>query len=305
MKKWLNTLMEGCLEAFSRVPLPLLYGLSDAGCFVVHRVLGYRRKVVAGNIARAFPEKPEAERREIERRFYRFFCDYAVETLKLLTVGREEIRRRMVFEGVEEVERQLSSHPLAFVYLGHYCNWEWISTLPAWVSADVHCAQIYRPLNNKAFEDLFMRLRTRFGAENIAKYAAVHRILSLKVQGVKTVVGFISDQAPSGTIHDWLEFLHQDTAVYTGAESIGKRVDAAMFFADVERPRRGYYRCRLRLLTDDVRSMEDYKVTELYMRELESMIRRAPHLWLWSHRRWKYRRPAGRKPAEADGAEAR
>ena len=26
------------------------------------------------------------------------------------------------------------------------------------------------------------------------------------------------------------------------------------------------------------------------MEELERMIRRQPHLWLWSHKRWKHRR---------------
>jgi len=304
MKKWLNVFIESSLKVLSRIPLPLLYGLSDVSCLFVHRVLGYRREVVASNIARAFPEKSESERREIERRFYRFFCDYVVETLKLLTISEREIRRRMVFEGVDEVERQLRSHPFAFIYLGHYCNWEWISTLPAWVDTGIHCAQLYRPLNNKTFENLFMHLRTRFGAENIPKHTAVRRILSLKTEGRKTVVGFISDQAPSGTIHDWLTFFHQDTAVYTGAEIIGKRVDAAMFFADVERPRRGYYRCRFRLMTDNVRAAEDYKLTELYMKELENMIRRTPHLWLWSHRRWKYRRPEPQQPADTDTAQA-
>lgn len=288
MMNCINILIEGLLKGLSRLPLCFLYFLSDICCVLVHRVFRYRYKVVSANIERSFPEKKLEERRGIERRFYRFFCDYVVETLKLLTIGEENIRRRMVFEGVDKMEEQLRSHPFVFIYLGHYGNWEWISTLPAWFREGTHGAQLYRPLNNKAFDNLFMHLRTRFGAENISKYDAFRRILSLKKEGRKTVIGFISDQSPSGnTVHDWIEFLHQDTPVFTGTERIGKKVDAAVFFADVQRPRRGYYKCTLRLLTDDIRSMEDYKVTELYMRELENMIRREPHLWLWSHRRWK------------------
>lgn len=304
--KCIDILVEGLLKGLSRLPLSFLYFLSDVCSVFVHRVFRYRRKVVVANIRRSFPEKTPEERRRIERRFYRFFCDYVVETLKLLTIGEEDIRRRMVFEGVDEMERQLDSHPFVFIYLGHYGNWEWISTLPAWFGKGVHGAQLYRPLNNKAFDNLFMHLRTRFGAENISKYDAFRRILSLRKEGRKTIIGFISDQSPSGNnIHDWVDFLHQDTPVFTGTERIGKKVDAAVFFADVERPQRGYYRCTMRLLTDDIRSMEDYAVTELYMRELESMIRRAPHLWLWSHRRWKHSRPSAEKPVENIAGEAR
>ena len=87
-----------------------------------------------------------------------------------------------------------------------------------------------------------------------------------------------------------MTFLAQDTPVFTGTERIAKKVDAAIFFADVCRIKRGYYRLTLRPMTDDVRSWPDYTVTERYMNELEAIIRRQPHLWLWSHKRWKHRR---------------
>lgn len=291
--KCIDILVEGLLKALSRLPLPFLYVISDISSLLMRSVFRYRRQVVETNIRHSFPEKTPAERRQIVRRFYSFFCDYVVETLKLLTMDKRDIRRRMVFEGVDKMEEQLKTHPFVFIYLGHYGNWEWISTLPAWFRQhDTHGAQLYRPLNNKAFDNLFMHLRTRFGAENISKYDSLRRILSLKKEGRKTIIGFISDQSPGvNSIHDWVDFLHQDTPVFTGTERIGKKVDAAVFFADVTRLRRGYYKCTLRLMTDDIRNMPDYTVTELYMRELEAMIRRAPHLWLWSHRRWKHRRP--------------
>ncbi len=65
---------------------------------------------------------------------------------------------------------------------------------------------------------------------------------------------------------------------------------AAVYFADVRRERRGYYRLRLRPLTDEVEKYADYTLTDLYMRELEAMIRRQPAYWLWTHRRWKHKR---------------
>lgn len=282
------------LRLISRLPLGVLYVLADL-CFpLLYYVARYRRKVVTENLNNAFPELSPRERRKIRRRFYRWFCDYVVETLKLLSISRQEMMRRMVIEGVDEMERSLETKPFVFIFLGHYCNWEWVSSIPLWYQKeDSHGAQLYRPLKNKAFDGLFLEMRSRFGSENISKYEALRHILQLRRDGKKTCIGFISDQTPGwNSIHDWVDFLHQDTPVFTGTERIGKKVDAAIFFADIRRVRRGYYHLVLRRMTDEPKDFPDYALTEQYMRELEQIIRRQPHLWLWSHRRWKHRRAA-------------
>lgn len=282
------------LRLISRLPLGVLYVLADL-CFpVLYYVARYRRKVVTENLNNAFPELSPRERRQIRRRFYRWFCDYVVETLKLLSISRQEMMRRMVIEGVDEMERSLEKKPFVFIFLGHYCNWEWVSSIPLWYQKeDSHGAQLYRPLKNMAFDGLFLEMRSRFGSENISKYEALRHILQLRRDGKKTCIGFISDQTPGwNSIHDWVDFLHQDTPVFTGTERIAKKVDAAIFFADIRRVRRGYYHLVLRRMTDEPKDFPDYALTEQYMRELEQIIRRQPHLWLWSHRRWKHRRAA-------------
>lgn len=282
------------LRLISRLPLGVLYVLADL-CFpLLYYVARYRRKVVTENLNNAFPELSPRERHKIRRRFYRWFCDYVVETLKLLSISRQEMMRRMVIEGVDEMERSLETKPFVFIFLGHYCNWEWVSSLPLWFKKeDSHGAQLYRPLKNKAFDRLFLEMRSRFGSENISKYEALRHILQLRRDGKKTCIGFISDQTPGwNSIHDWVDFLHQDTPVFTGTERIAKKVDAAIFFADIRRVRRGYYHLVLRRMTDEPKDFPDYALTEQYMRELEQIIRRQPHLWLWSHRRWKHRRAA-------------
>lgn len=280
------------LKGLSRLPLGVLYICSDL-CFpILYYVVRYRRRVVRENISRSFPEKSVRERCGIERRFYRFFCDYIVETVRLLSMKPDEMRRRMVIEGVDDMEDSLRRVPFVFIYLGHYCNWEWISSIPLWAKRqDVVLGQLYRPLKDKGFDRLFMDLRTHFGATNISKYEALRHILTYKREGQRAIIGFISDQSPTPVnIYEWVDFMHQDTPVFTGTERIAKKVGAAIYFADVQRTRRGYYRLRLRLMTEDAQSYPDYKLTEMYMARLEQMIRRQPHLWLWSHKRWKHRR---------------
>jgi KDO2-lipid IV(A) lauroyltransferase len=72
-------------------------------------MVGYRVRLVRKNLADSFPEKSERECLEIEKAFYHWFCDYLVETVKLLTISREELRRRMVFKGAEIVDEIVAS----------------------------------------------------------------------------------------------------------------------------------------------------------------------------------------------------
>ena len=57
------------------LPFRALYVLSDGFCFLMHHIVHYRRRVVRNNLRNAFPEKSEAEQREIERKFYRYICE--------------------------------------------------------------------------------------------------------------------------------------------------------------------------------------------------------------------------------------
>lgn len=280
-------LAEGLLRTLSRLPLWWLYRLSDLLFPLLYHVVRYRRKVVRGNLNRSFPDRSPASIRRIERRFYRFLCDYMVETVKLMTISPKEMRRRMKFTGIEQADELLDSHPFCFLMLGHYGNWEWVSTFAAW--SRHHCGQVYKPLHNPTFDTIFYHLRSRFGSENIAKRDVLPRIVSLRRQGIPTHIGFIADQSPRGnSIHERMTFLHQDTPIFTGAERIGRRIGAAAVFAHVTRPRRGYYECHVEPLSDNIASCPENTFTEFFMRRLEQEIEQTPHLWLWTHKRWKY-----------------
>lgn len=290
------------LRLLSRLPLWWLYRVSDLLFPLVYYVVRYRRKVVRGNLTRSFPNFTEREIRQTERKFYHFFCDYGVETLKLLTISPEELKKRMRFTGVEKMDASLATHPLCFLMVGHFGNWEWLSTFVN--STTFHCAQLYTPLHSQGADRLFLRLRSRFGTECIAKRDALRRILSLCQQGVRTHIGFIADQSPYGnSIHYWMPFLNQDTPIFTGAERIARKVGAAAWFGRMTRVKRGYYVCHLEPLADNVAALPPYQMSDLFMRRLEQEIIAAPHLWLWTHRRWKHRRPEApsQPPQQAHG----
>jgi len=274
----------------SLLPLWLLYFVSDLLFLPTYYLARYRRKIVRRNLTGSFPEKDLKEIVRIEKRFYHFFCDYIVETIKLFSMSEEQMKRRMVFKGVDHIVNAMEKEDknFCFVYLGHYCNWEWIASLPYWCPDDVKCGQIYHPLYNKAFDRLFLRLRNQFGGECIAMKETLRRIIEMKRAKQKCIIGFISDQAPKwNSIHHWCDFLHRETPVFIGTERIGKQVDALIYYADVKHTRRGYYLCEFKPLTHRPKEVPDYELTDQFTHLLEEMIKERPDFWLWSHKRWK------------------
>lgn len=272
----------------SLLPLRVLYVLSDLLYLLVSRIVRYRHRVIWNNLKTSFPEKTDQEIRRIEHDFYHYFCDYLVETIKMMTISERQLRQRMTFTGMEELNRVLSSGQSCAVYLGHVGNWEWITSLPFWVSSDVQCAQIYHPLENAASDKLFLKVRERLGARCIAMNDTLREVVRYRREGRTICVGYISDQKPHWVnIHHWVDFLNHDTPVLTGTERIARSTGHAVFYADVTRKRRGYYNCDMQLITTDPKSTNKWELTDRYFSALEQTIRRDPAIWLWSHDRWK------------------
>ena len=72
----------------SRLPLCVHYVFSDLIFLILYHVVGYRKKVVRKNLSSSFPDKTQEELSKIERRFYHWFCDYLVETIKMFSLSR-------------------------------------------------------------------------------------------------------------------------------------------------------------------------------------------------------------------------
>ena len=278
------------IYALSLLPLCVHYAFSYVLYAVVYHVVGYRRKIVWKNLSDSFPEKSEEERRSIERAFYHWFSDYIMETLKLFSMSKEQMRRRMVFKGAEVVQQCIDRGQGVALYLGHYCNWEWVSSIPLWLgSNDYAGSQVYHVLESPVMDRLLLYLRHRMGPDNVPMASVLRYILQNREARRPVVMGFIADQVPFwNNIGDWLTFLnHPQTPVLTGTERIARRFDMACVYIDIRRVRRGYYEAEFQLMTDSPKDVDELSITRDYFRRLEQSIRRQPHLWLWTHNRWK------------------
>ena len=280
----------GVCYAVSSLPLAVHYVFSLLLSLILYHVVGYRRRLVRRNIAASFPQMGFRKRWLIERRFYLYFCDLMVEALKYFSISRKSMRKRMVFKGVEQVEDSCRRGRSCGILLGHFGNWEWVSSLPLWIDPSVgRCVQLYHPLENRLLDRLMSHVRERMGGTNVPVNESVRHLVRLRAEGTPLVIGFIADQAPFwNNIHYWTTFLnHPDTPLFTGPERLMRKFDMDVYYLDMRRTRRGHYTAEFRLLTREPDRCQEFEITEMYTRALEETIRRQPPYWLWSHNRWK------------------
>ncbi len=275
------------IKLLSCLPFCVLYALSDILYYPFYYVVRYRRKVVRKNLTESFPDKSVQELVEIEKKFYHFFIDMILETCKLFSISNEEMCRRLTFPNADVLHKMLAEGKSVSVFLGHYGNWEWVSSSGLWFP-EVTIAQVYRKLSNKTADRLMRRLRERMGSVCVERHNTVHFMTRAKIDNKQYVMGFLADQTPKHReSKHFFRFLCHLVPVFTGTEKATKHFGYEALFINMKRVRRGYYECELVPLADSPWTLPDYELTSLYYKQLEEEIRQKPELYLWSHNRFR------------------
>ncbi len=277
----------------SYLPFWWLYRLSDGLFVVLYYLVGYRRKVVGKNLQNAFPEKSEADRKAIERKYYRYLCDLIVETIKSLSITPKALRKRLTFKNFEIFQAYYDQKRSIIIAMGHWGNWELGGA--RFAIEPVHKLYvIYHPLQNEYFDKLVFKMRSRLGNGLYPMAQAIRGMIRDKAE--LNATAFIADQTPSPSDAFWMEFLNQDTPVFTGTGKIANKMDYPVVYAGVRRLKRGYYEINLEDLVPNPTALNPFEIVELFTRRLEEDIREMPETWLWSHRRWKHKRTQSQSP---------
>ena len=273
----------------SRLPVVIVYTLSDLLCFIFHRLIGYRKEIVRSNLKRALPHFSEAEYKRIEKGFYRHLCDIFLEIIKSMGMTQNEMTERFQVKNIEVLTQFEKENRSAFILCGHYASWEWMMSLGYHMN---HIGYgIYRPLKNPYFDRLIKRVRSRHNAFMIPQREAAKIIRNKESNNQRGVYGFASDQSPRPTPKTyWRTFMGIEVPVYTGAERLSRELNIPLVFAKINRFKRGFYEVEFKLLSAQPKTTEINEITDRYTAWLEAQIAQDPAQYIWSHRRFKYAR---------------
>lgn len=276
------------IYGISLLPFQFLYFLSDLLYLILYKGLKYRVEVVNSNLRNSFPDKSDKEIIQIQNRFYRYFFDIVLETIKTLTVTPKSVMKRVQFEDTSLFKKFYDKHQSVIIVMGHYGNWELAGA--RFSQEEIHQLYvIYHPLKSKYFDQMMYHMRTRLGNKLYSRNDAFRGMVRNREE--ITATAFIADQTPSPNGAYWTNFLNQDTPVFVGTAKIAKKLDYPIIYVSVNRPKRGRYVMTSEILAEHPAVLTEDEISELHTKRLEKDIQEHPDIWLWSHRRWKHRRP--------------
>jgi KDO2-lipid IV(A) lauroyltransferase len=275
------------LWLISILPFPILYLFSDFVYFLTYHLIGYRKKTVRGNLSLALPHLSDKERLLIEKKFYSHLCDLILEMVKTLTISRKEIEKRYTFSNMDvyyDLEKKEKSIALL---CAHYASYEWAVSMN--YHANFKGYGVYKKLANPYFDKLVRKIRSKFKGELIDSKETIPTMASNFRSKTFSLYGLVSDQSPKlNATHHWQKFMGVEVPVHTGGEMLAKKYDMNIIFLRTKKIKRGYYEASLEVLSDDVKSVPNYEITDRFLKLVEQQIHEAPEFYLWTHKRWKY-----------------
>ncbi len=270
------------------------YVLLETVRIVLRYVVRYRRRLIIAQLTESFPEKSRLEILMICHKYYRTLAEMIINTITLSGMSDSERARRVTFHGTADVKRIIAGHN-AVALTSHYGFWEYYTFASLWLPHH-RLVVAYHPIKDPAMDEFFLRLRRMRDVDTVSSKQFMRFYVNHKdgIDGRNLVIGLISDQnsPPRGDVH-WYRFLNHDTLFFDGGEQLALKFSLPVFYLELNRIRRGYYRCEYKMIYDGTEPVERHEITERYVRALEQTIVRRPELWLWSHKRWKFQPQAG------------
>ena len=253
--------------------------------FLLYHVIRYRKKIVMSNLAIAFPDKSTEERIKIAKRFYQYFTDTFIESLKFISISKKELLKR-VTGSFDLINSLIDKGDNINLMAGHQFNWEYANLLYS-INLKIPFVGIYMPVENKIFNKIFLDVRSRYGTILISAPDFKNKMHDVFKK--QYLLALAADQNPGNPLSAfWLNFFGRPTPFASGPEKGAIKNNAAVVYVGFNKIKRGHYNFTTTLLTEQSATTKTGELTCLYRDILEKTIKQDPANYLWSHRRFKF-----------------
>ncbi|MDR3286719.1 MAG: lysophospholipid acyltransferase family protein [Prevotellaceae bacterium] len=271
------------------LPVRVLYIFSDLIYYILYYVVRYRSKIVYTNLNESFPEKTKAEKKIIAKKFYRHLADIFIEYIILYKSDEKKMEKHLKCINTQVVTDAVDNGRNVVIVTAHYGNWE----MPCFVVKNMknhgEVIAVYKRLHNKYWDKWFIKLRRKFGATLVEMRDIFRYLISNKSKNINSITLLIADQLPKpNEMKYFVNFLnHEGTAVFLGPERLSKAFDSIVFYATVEKTKRGCYEINFTPLCTEPNKTAEHEITDMHVKFLEKIIQQTPEYWMWTHKRWK------------------
>ena len=248
------------------------------------------RRIALENLAIAFPEKSEAERRRIARESFARVGQCAMEWF---AVSRNpDYAKRVILEGREHVEAARAKRNGVVWINGHVGNWE--LTAVATQLAGYPCAVIATVVRYEKVNALTIGERARYGITTIQRETPSAGRDLLKAFRRNDMIGILMDHDSKRIPCVQVEFFGRPAWTAIGVAELCIRLGAPAVSGFFRRDADGTMRFRAAPpifppenvpKADQLRAARD--LTQQFTKRIEEHVRRFPEDWAWMHRRWR------------------
>lgn len=241
----------------------------------------YRKKIVFENLKECFPNQPN---KGIAKKYYWHLAKLIVDTIKFGWIPIKEIVAKIKIVNPEIIDELLRDGKGFILMMGHYGNWEYAGASLS-IYTQKRMAAVYKPLKNKFFDKILVNSRKRFGSD-LFPIHDFRKFLEYKKKGMGIIV--IADQSPTSKHQfTWINFLNRPTAFHSGPEKFAQKLDMPVIYGDLQEINDNQHELKLEWIEKNPSQSQDGEITKIFASKLESNILRNPHVWVWSHKRWK------------------
>lgn len=280
----------------ARLPYAVLYALADTVAALLW-VTGYRKKVVEANIARVFPDRSAAWRREVARGFYRHLTSVMVESVRNFRASDAELLDRMHHVNPEILAPYADLPQGVLLACGHYGNWERYA-ITSGGALPLPVMGVYKRLSSDFYEKLMLKTRGRMGLDLVKTrdMKGWMETVGGPNQRVRGAVILAVDQRPTDPKKAWwTTWLGQETPMHYGLEMYARKHDMPVCFFSLRPAQgkpRGHWEVHYEMITEAPRDWPEGALLQSANAKIAAQIEADPRYWLWSHKRWKHSRTA-------------
>ena len=268
------------------LPLAVLARLGGWVGTIVYWLIPERRMVARVNLARCFPQMPEAERERLARAHFRAFCRSFVEHGLLWWAPRSRIERLIRIEGLEHLHALRGQRVILFA--PHFVGLDAGGTR---LSCEGDMASMFANQKDPRFGALLRKGRSRFGDQ---------RLIS-RQEGIRAAIAVIREGRPFYYLPDqdygardalFVPFFGVPAATVTALPRL-VRITGAKILPAVTRmlPGGGGYVLTLGPVWSDFPSGDLEADTRRMNAYIETRVLEMPEQYFWMHKRFKTRPP--------------
>ncbi len=243
------------------------------------------RTVAIKNLRAAYPGATDDWVRRTAREVFRHFAREGLQFFRLLSLGKQEIDAMIDIEGVEHIDRALSSGKGCVAITAHYGNWELLARKLAIQGYPINV--IARDSDDPGLTGMGTRMRESGGYKVFDKDQPI--IGAFRRLKRNEILGILPDQNESHGI--LVPFFGLLARTAPGPAVLALKSGAPMLSAFAHRKDDGRYLARVYPVIDFQPTGDDEadiaSLTALFTKAIETEVRTNPAQWLWLHDRWK------------------